>query len=144
MALKKQLSWQYLMRQTTCTLYKPLARPILTYGSEGWPLKSKDENMLQIFERSILSWCWVGLSMGFGLVFGFIDHLHIVATSNHSTIANLHTLQTTRAHAKSSQSVFTGPFLVMSSAYVFTGWWISNNWLSFEICPTYDPSIRAA
>jgi hypothetical protein len=28
-----------------------LIRPILTYGSESWTLKSKDENMLQISER---------------------------------------------------------------------------------------------
>jgi hypothetical protein len=28
-----------------------LVRPILTYGSESWPLKRKDENMLKILER---------------------------------------------------------------------------------------------
>jgi hypothetical protein len=27
--------------------------PIVTYGSESWPLKRKDEHMLQIFERMI-------------------------------------------------------------------------------------------
>jgi hypothetical protein len=31
-----------------------LVRPVLTYGSESWPLKRKDEHMLQIFERRIL------------------------------------------------------------------------------------------
>jgi hypothetical protein len=47
--LKKQLSSRYLGRQTKCILYKTLMRPILTYGSESWPLKRKDENMLRIF-----------------------------------------------------------------------------------------------
>jgi hypothetical protein len=35
-------------------MYKTLVRPILPYGSESWPLKMKDENMLQIHERKIL------------------------------------------------------------------------------------------
>jgi hypothetical protein len=51
--LKKQLSSRYLGRQTKCTLYKTLVRPILTYGSERWPLTRKDVSTLQIFERRI-------------------------------------------------------------------------------------------
>jgi hypothetical protein len=35
-------------------LHKTLRRPILTYGSESWPL-SKDGNTLRIFERRILT-----------------------------------------------------------------------------------------
>jgi hypothetical protein len=50
--------------------------------------------------------------MGFGLVTRFIDHLHIVTTSNYNIIADLHTLQTAKAHAKPSQSAFTNRFLV--------------------------------
>jgi hypothetical protein len=53
-SLRKQLSSRYLGRQTKCTLYKTLVRPILTYGSESWPLTRKDVNVLQIFERRIL------------------------------------------------------------------------------------------
>jgi hypothetical protein len=53
-SLKKQLSSRYLGRQTKCTLYKTLVRPILTYGSESWPLTRKDVNILRIFERRIL------------------------------------------------------------------------------------------
>jgi hypothetical protein len=51
---------------------------------------------------------------GSGLVTGFLDHLYtqIVTTCNYSVIANLHNLQITRAHAKSSQSAFTSRFLV--------------------------------
>jgi hypothetical protein len=44
--LKKQLSSRYLGRQTKCALYKTPVKPILTYGSDSWPLKKKDENML--------------------------------------------------------------------------------------------------
>jgi hypothetical protein len=43
---------------------------------------------------------------------GFIDHLQMVTRSNYGAIANLHTLQITIVHAKSSQSVFTSRFLV--------------------------------
>jgi hypothetical protein len=42
----------------------------------------------------------------------FIDHLQIVTTSNYISIANLHTWQTTTAHAKSSQSAVTSRFPV--------------------------------
>jgi hypothetical protein len=52
--LKIQLISRYLGRHAKCALYKKLVRPILTYGSESWPLKIKDENMLRIFERMIL------------------------------------------------------------------------------------------
>jgi hypothetical protein len=66
--------------------------------------------------------------MGFGLVNGFIDHLCVPlgTTSTHSAIADLHTLQIARAHAKSSQSALTSCFLVTdlnngdSSASVLT------------------------
>jgi hypothetical protein len=63
--------------------------------------------------------------MGFWLEIGFIYHLRIVTTSNYNTIANLHTLQITTAHAKPSQFSFTSRFLVTdlnkwdSSASVF-------------------------
>jgi hypothetical protein len=47
---------------------------------------------------------------------GFTDHLQIVTTSNYSAMANLHTLQITRARTKSSQSaVFTSRCLVATS-----------------------------
>jgi hypothetical protein len=77
--------------------------------------------------------------MGFGLVTGFIKHLYTqrITASNYWAIANLHTLQITRAHAKSSQSAFTSCFLVTdlnngdSSTYanIVTVWQISHNWL---------------
>jgi hypothetical protein len=35
-------------------LSKTLTTPILTYGSERWPLSEKDKNLLQLFERRIL------------------------------------------------------------------------------------------
>jgi hypothetical protein len=50
--------------------------------------------------------------MGFELEIGFIDHLQLITTSNCNTIADLHTLQITTAHAKSSQSAFTSHFPV--------------------------------
>jgi hypothetical protein len=31
-----------------------LVRPVLTYGSESWPIKRKNENMFRIFERRTL------------------------------------------------------------------------------------------
>jgi hypothetical protein len=35
-------------------IYKPLIRPVVTYGSETWTVKKSDENLLRIFERKIL------------------------------------------------------------------------------------------
>jgi hypothetical protein len=48
------------------------------------------------------------------MVIGLIKYLYtqLVTASNYSAIANLHTLQITRAHAKPSQSAFTSCFLV--------------------------------
>jgi hypothetical protein len=51
--LKEQLSSRYL-GSTKCALYKTPVRPTLTYGSESWPLKSRDENNIRIFERKTL------------------------------------------------------------------------------------------
>jgi hypothetical protein len=48
--------------------------------------------------------CMSDYRRGFGREIGFIDHLHVVPTSNYNTIANFHTLQITTAHAKSFQS----------------------------------------
>jgi hypothetical protein len=49
------------------------------------------------------------------MVNGFTVHLYtrLRTTSTYDTVADLHTLQITRAHAKSSQSAFTTRFLVM-------------------------------
>jgi hypothetical protein len=46
--------------------------------------------------------CWGDYRQGFGLVIGFIDHLHtqLRTTSHYSAIADL-TLQITRAHTES-------------------------------------------
>jgi hypothetical protein len=54
--------------------------------------------------------------LNFGLEIGFIDQLWIVATLNYSAIAKFHTLQITRAQAKSCPacSVFTSSFLATS------------------------------
>jgi hypothetical protein len=48
-----------------------------------------------------------------GLVIGFIDHFNtrLVTTFNYSAIANLHTLKTTTAHAKSFQSAVSSPVI---------------------------------
>jgi hypothetical protein len=73
---------------------------------------------------------------------GFIDHLYtqLVTTSNYNAIANLHTLQITRAHAKFSQSSFTSHFLVTdfnngdSSASVLTSL-LSGEYATTELKP---------
>jgi hypothetical protein len=51
--------------------------------------------------------------MGFGLVIGFIEHLHIVTTSNYSASAYSHTLQFTTARTKSSQSTVPSPVVAL-------------------------------
>jgi hypothetical protein len=51
---QKQLNSPYLKGQTKCVVHKALTRPILTYGSEWWPLSKKDGNMIRKFERKML------------------------------------------------------------------------------------------
>jgi hypothetical protein len=76
------------------------------------------------YEYNIVMW----LETGFGLVIGFIDYLQIVTISNYKAIANLHTLQITRTHAKSSPSVFTTRFLVTdpNSVLCLRRYWLAN------------------
>jgi hypothetical protein len=47
----------------------------------------------------------------FGLEIGFIDHFQVINTSNYNTIANIHTLQITTAHAESFQSAVSSPVI---------------------------------
>jgi hypothetical protein len=46
---------------------------------------------------------------GFGLVIGYVEHLHVVTTSNYSAAVKLHSLQFTRARTESSQSAVSSP-----------------------------------
>jgi hypothetical protein len=41
-------------RAVKMQIYKPLIRPVVTYGSETWTLTKSDENFLRLFERKIL------------------------------------------------------------------------------------------
>jgi hypothetical protein len=52
------------------------------------------------------------LQTGSGLVIGFIEHLQIVTTINHSTIVNSHTQQFTTERTKSSQCAVSSPVAV--------------------------------
>jgi hypothetical protein len=81
----------------------------------------------------VFSWTTISLSIkghnivtcmrdyrrGFGLEIGFIDHFNtrLVTTLNYSAVADLHTLQITRGHAKSFPvcNVFPSRFLVTAS-----------------------------
>jgi hypothetical protein len=83
----------------------------------------------------------------------FNDHIYTqtVATSSYKAIVNLHTLQITRAHVKSSQSAFSSRFLIthlnngdtsssvlkslLSSEY-------STTELSSKLRPAYNPLAR--
>ena len=44
----------FLTRKTKFLVYKTLIRPVLTYGSETWPLTKNIENRITIFERRVL------------------------------------------------------------------------------------------
>ena len=38
----------------SCKIYRPLVRPVVTYGSESWALNMEEERALAVFERKIL------------------------------------------------------------------------------------------
>jgi hypothetical protein len=69
-------------------------------------------HFLGLERLNILSRVW--LQTGFGFVTRFIDRFNtrLVTTFNYSAITCIHTLQITRAHAKSSQFAVTSRFLV--------------------------------
>jgi len=46
---------QFLAIKKTKSLYKPLIRPVLAYGSETWALSKCDKASLGVFERKILT-----------------------------------------------------------------------------------------
>jgi hypothetical protein len=92
---------------------------------------------------------------GLGWMFdiGFIDHLYtqLVTTSNYNAIANLHTLQITRTHAKPSQSAFTTLFVVTDFKNGYSSPSVLMSLLSGEyrkpevnskLCPVYNISAR--
>jgi hypothetical protein len=58
----------------------------------------------------------------------FIDHLHVAGTSNCSAIANLHSLQITRADTATFRFVFTSRFLVTDPNKVLRlhPYWLAN------------------
>jgi hypothetical protein len=73
----------------------------------GWKIKCHNhmKNTGKTIYCDVNEW----LQTGFGLVIGFIDHLHIVTTSNYSANANSHTLQFNTARTRSSQSAVSSP-----------------------------------
>jgi hypothetical protein len=81
-------------------------------------------------------------------VIAFIDQLQIVTIHNYSSIANLHILQITGAHAKSSQSVFTSRFLVTDPKNVpcLRPYWLANvpQLTHCSNFPAYNMSARSA
>jgi hypothetical protein len=48
----KLLKWNNEVKANASHSY--VSEPLLTHGSESWPLTRKDKNMLRIFERRIL------------------------------------------------------------------------------------------
>jgi hypothetical protein len=88
---------------------------------------------------------------GFGLLIGFIEHLQVVTTNNHNTIADFHTLRITTSHAKSfpACSVFTRRFLVTASNNGYSSASVLKsrteltlNWLSYKTRLAYNLSAR--
>lgn len=52
--LSKYMKSRDVTRATKVFLYKTLIRPVLTYGSETWPLTKELERQLLVFERKVL------------------------------------------------------------------------------------------
>jgi hypothetical protein len=52
--LRKHLKSRLISRKTRIMMYKVLAKPVLSYATETWPLSRMDERLLSTFERRIL------------------------------------------------------------------------------------------
>ena len=52
--LQRHLRSKLLSKQTKCSIYKTLIRPMLLYGSESWPTTKTKENLILAFERKVL------------------------------------------------------------------------------------------
>jgi hypothetical protein len=63
---------------------------------------------LSMYVLFVFSHVWVTID-GVWMLIGFIDHLHIVTTSNYNAMTNSHTLQFTTARIKSFQSAVSSP-----------------------------------
>jgi len=50
----KLIKSKFLMKNTKMKIYKTMIRPIVTYSSQIWTLRAKDENNLHIFGWHIL------------------------------------------------------------------------------------------
>jgi len=52
--LYRHLTSKLLAKETKCSIYKTLIRPVLLYGCESWPLTKSDEQLLLRFELKVL------------------------------------------------------------------------------------------
>jgi hypothetical protein len=82
---------------------------------------------LYLFTTNIMKYfychvVWSDYRRGFGFDIGFTDHLQVVITNTHNTIAHFHTLQITTSHAKyfPGCSIFTRCSLITASNSVYS------------------------
>jgi hypothetical protein len=52
--LTKLLKSRVISKNLKSQIYQTLIKPVVTYGSETWTLRKKDENALLVFERKVL------------------------------------------------------------------------------------------
>jgi hypothetical protein len=52
--LRNILRSKLLKKDTKCKIYKTLTRPVVLYGCESWTITKKEEENINIFQRTIL------------------------------------------------------------------------------------------
>jgi len=52
--LTKLLKSRVISKNLKSQIYQTLIKPVVTYGSETWIMRKKDENALLVFERKVL------------------------------------------------------------------------------------------
>jgi hypothetical protein len=125
--------WRFLFRINTTPHHTNINRKSSVFQNIAYRTKRKYCHIVCVWQQT-----------GFGFMTGFIDHFttRVGNMSNYSAIANLRTLEITRAPAKSLPACFWQWRLISFRSHAIPGWSQSHNWTKLQIFPIDNPLAR--